>query len=80
MKHRSSLSTDKLRLVRCTVPGIRVEIGEHGHLFQVGDVVDLEAPAAPGLTWRDALGAHADAFVAADENAGPAVVTEPPQE
>jgi hypothetical protein len=53
------------RIVKCIAPGVRVEIGEHGHQFAVGDVVDLDTDAAPGLTWREALGPHLEQFESA---------------
>ena len=67
--------SDVARCVRCTVPGLRVECADHGHLFAVGDRVDLDAEAAPGLTWREALGAHIDSFEAVD-----GLAAEPSQE
>jgi hypothetical protein len=50
------------RLSRCMVPGISVQFADHGHTFAADELVDLDAVAAPGLTWRDALGAHVDHF------------------
>lgn len=49
-------------LHRCTLAGVSVQFAEGGRTFAVGDTVDLEAQATPGLTWRDALGKHADRF------------------
>ncbi len=48
------------KLVRCIQPGVKVEVGEHGHVFQVDEVVDLDAEPTPGLTWREALADHLD--------------------
>ena len=50
------------RLARCAQPGISVQFGDHGHTFAVGEQVDLDAEAVSGVTWRTALGSHADAF------------------
>lgn len=47
---------------RCTLAGIAVQFAEGGRTFAIGDTVDLDATAAPGLTWRSALGEHADTF------------------
>jgi hypothetical protein len=47
---------------RCTIPGICIQFAEGGKNFAVGDVVDLDAEARPGLTWREALGALVDTF------------------
>jgi hypothetical protein len=50
--------------VICTLPEggvVTVQFAESGRSFRRGDRVDLDAIAAPGVTWREALGAHADA-------------------
>jgi hypothetical protein len=47
---------------RCTIPGISVQLASGGRTFAVGDVVDLDAFAAPGVTWREALGRLVDRF------------------
>jgi hypothetical protein len=49
-------------LHRCTLAGIAVQFAEGGRSFAIGDTVDLESQAIPGLTWRAALGEHADTF------------------
>jgi hypothetical protein len=49
-------------LHRCTLAGISVQFADGGRRFAIGDTVDLDAPATQGLTWRDALGVHADTF------------------
>lgn len=58
----------KPALATCTLPlggTVTVQLGETGRTFIGGDTVDLSAEAAPGLTWRDALGFHADVFTEA---------------
>lgn len=50
----------------CTLPeggSISVQFAETGRTFRQGDAVDLDAAAAPGVTWREALGHHVSAFV-----------------
>jgi hypothetical protein len=47
---------------RCTIPGISVRFADGGNTFAVGETVDLDAVACPGLTWREALGDHVCAF------------------
>jgi hypothetical protein len=49
-------------LHRCTLAGIAVQFAHGGRAFAIGDTVDLDAQAVPGLTWRAALGEHADTF------------------
>jgi hypothetical protein len=67
-----SKPTTRARYVRCTVPGISVQFAEGGHLFQVGEVLDLEASPIEGVTWREALGSHLEAFEPATaKDAGP---------
>lgn len=68
-RHRNPDASDVRatgRLTRCALPGIAVQFAESGRIFQVGDEIDLEAEALPGLTWRAALGAHAQHFVEAE--------------
>jgi len=51
------------QLHRCTLPGISVQLAVGGgKTFAVGETVDLDALAAPGLTWRTALGHFAETF------------------
>jgi hypothetical protein len=47
---------------RCTLPGISVQFNEGGKRFAVGELVDFDAQARPGLPWRTALGALAETF------------------
>jgi len=49
-------------LSRCTIPGLSVQLANGGRTFSVGELVDLDALAAPDLTWREALGRYADTF------------------
>jgi hypothetical protein len=51
-------------LYRCTLAGLAVQFAEGGRAFAIGDTIDLDAQARPGLTWRAALGEHADTFEA----------------
>jgi hypothetical protein len=46
----------------CTLDAVTVRVGEHSRTFRAGETVDLSAEAAPGVTWREALGEHAAAF------------------
>lgn len=51
----------------CTLPpggwiGVQLTHGG-GRVFRAGDRIDLDAEAAPGVTWRAALGSHVAAFV-----------------
>lgn len=58
---------------RCQLPAgarIAVQLAETGRTFVDGDLVDLDAAAAPGLTWRQALGDHVKAFVPLAADAG----------
>jgi hypothetical protein len=47
---------------RCTLTGIAVQFADGGKRFAAGELVDLDAQARPGLTWREALGPYADTF------------------
>jgi len=47
---------------RCTIAGISVQFTDGGRTFGLGELVDLEAEARPGMTWREALGRYADTF------------------
>ena len=49
----------------CTLPDgatLSVQFADTGRAFRHGDALELDAQAAPGLTWRDALGAHVAHF------------------
>lgn len=51
----------------CTLPAsssisVQFSDGTGGRMFRRGDVVDLDAEATPGQTWRQAFGQYADAF------------------
>lgn len=58
-------------LSRCTVPGIGIQFAEGGKNFAVGELVDLEAEARPGITWREALGSLANTFEPVGSKAKP---------
>lgn len=47
---------------RCTIPGISVRVADGGRTFAIGEIVDLDTVATPGLTWREALGDHVRTF------------------
>lgn len=46
------------RLVVCTRGGLTISGTENGRSFAPGDELDLAAAAAPGCTWREAIGDH----------------------
>ena len=50
-------------LYTCTIPAISVRFDGGGKTFAVGECIELDAEARPGLTWREALGRFADSFV-----------------
>lgn len=54
-------------IVVCTRGGLTVSGTENGRSFAPGDELDLAAAAAPGCTWREAIGDHlAEFFVPRD--------------